>query len=184
MEYIIISLLIVNLILLIVLLLRGNNSLIEKLGKLENTTIKELSNFRTDLSKSMTEDFDRLEDKVEKRLIMINDKVTERLDENFNKTNKTFTNVLERLTKIDEAQKKIDSLSTDIVSLQGILTDKKSRGIFGEVNLKHILSNVFGEKNDKIYRLQYTLPNITIADAIIFTPEPLGSIAIDSKFPL
>lgn len=184
MEYIIISLLIVNLILLIVLLLRGNNSLVEKLGKLENTTIKELSNFRTDLSKSMTEDFDRLEDKVEKRLIMINDKVTERLDENFNKTNKTFTNVLERLTKIDEAQKKIDSLSTDIVSLQGILTDKKSRGIFGEVNLKHILSNVFGEKNDKIYRLQYTLPNTTIADAIIFTPEPLGSIAIDSKFPL
>lgn len=184
MEYIIISLLIVNLILLIILLLRGNNNLIEKLGKLENTTIKELSNFRTDLSKSMTEDFDKLEDKVEKRLIMINDKVTERLDENFNKTNKTFTNVLERLTKIDEAQKKIDSLSGDIVSLQGILTDKKSRGIFGEVNLKHILSNVFGEKNDTIYRLQYTLTNTTIADAIIFTPEPLGNVAIDSKFPL
>ena len=85
---------------------------------------------------------------------MINDKVNERLDENFEKTNKTFTSVLERLSKIDEAQKKIDTLSNDIVSLQGILTDKKSRGIYGEVNLKHILSSVFGEKNDKIYRLQ------------------------------
>ena len=183
-EYIIIGLLIIIIILLIILLSRGNNNLIEKLGKVETTTIKELSMFRTEFSKSINEDFDKLQDRIENRLILINEKVNERLDENFNKTNKTFTNVLERLSKIDEAQKKIDNLSGDIISLQSILTDKKSRGIFGEVNLKHILSNVFGEKNDKIYRLQYTLPNTTIADAIIFTPEPLGTIAIDSKFPL
>lgn len=183
-EYIIIGLLVIIIILIIVLLLKGNNNLVEKLGNVETTTVKELSNFRVDLSKSLSEDFDKLEDKVEKRLIYINEKVNERLDENFSKTNKTFTNVLERLSKIDEAQKKIDTLSGDIVSLQSILTDKKSRGIFGEVNLKHILSSVFGEKNDKIYKLQYTLPNTTIADAIVFTPEPLGTIAIDSKFPL
>lgn len=183
-EYIIIGLLVIIIILIIILLLKGNNNLIEKISRVETITIKELSSFRTDLSKSMSEDFDRLEDKVEKKLVYINDKVNERLDENFSKTNKTFTNVLERLTKIDEAQKKIDNLSGDIVSLQSILTDKKSRGIFGEVNLKHILVSVFGEKNDKIYRLQYTLPNTTIADAVIFTPEPLGTVAIDSKFPL
>ena len=183
-SYIIIGLLVIIIILIIILLFKGNNNLIEKLGNVETTTVKELSNFRTDLSKSLTEDFDKLEDKVEKRLVYINDKVNERLDENFNKTNKTFTNVLERLSKIDEAQKKIDNLSSDIISLQGILTDKKTRGIFGEVNLKHILASVFGEKNDKIYKLQYTLPNTTIADAIIFTPEPLGKVAIDSKFPL
>ena len=81
----------------------------------------------------MTEDFERQNEKLEKRLIMINEKVNERLDENFSKTNKTFTSVLERLSKIDEAQKKIETLSTDIVSLQSILTDKKSRGIFGAV---------------------------------------------------
>ena len=184
MEYIIIGLLVIVIILLIILLSKGNTNLIEKLGRVENTTIKELSNFRTDLSKSMSEDFEHLEDKVEQRLIMINDKMNERLDENFSKTNKTFTNVLERLSKIDEAQKKIDSLSGDIISLQSILTDKKSRGIFGEVNLKHILSSVFGENNERIYRLQYTLPNTTIADAVIFIPEPLGTVAIDSKFPL
>ena len=184
MEYIVIGLLIIIIILLIILLSRGNLSLIERLSKVETITVKELSSFRTELSKSLTEDFEHLEDKVEKRLIFINDKVNERLDENFSKTNKTFTNVLERLSKIDEAQKKIDSLSGDIVSLQSILTDKKSRGIFGEVNLNHILKNVFGESNEKIYKLQYTLPNTTIADAVIFTPEPLGTIAIDSKFPL
>lgn len=183
-EYIIVALLIIVIILLIIILARGNNNLIERIGRVETTTIKELSNFRTDLSKSTSESFDKLEDKVEKRLILINDKVNERLEENFNKTNKTFTNIIERLSKIDEAQKKIDSLSGDIVSLQSILTDKKSRGIFGEVNLKHILSSVFGEKNDKIYHLQYSLPNGTIADAVLFTPEPLGTLAIDSKFPL
>lgn len=183
-DYIIIGLLVIVIILIIILLVRGNSNLIEKMSKVETTTVKELSNFRNDLSKSLTEDFDKLEDKVENRLIYINDKVNERLDENFSKTNKTFTNVLERLSKIDEAQKKIENLSGDIISLQSILTDKKSRGIFGEVNLKHILTSVFGEKNDKIYRLQYTLPNTTIADAVVFTPEPLGTVAIDSKFPL
>ena len=183
-EYIIIGLLVVIIILIIILLFKGNSSLIERIGRVETNTVKELADFRTDLSKSINEDFDKLEDKVDKRLIYINDTVNSRLDDNFNKTNKTFNNVLERLSKIDEAQKKIDNLSGDIVSLQSILTDKKSRGIFGEVNLKHILASVFGEKNDKIYHLQYTLPNTTIADAVIFTPEPLGTVCIDSKFPL
>ena len=183
-DYIIIGLLIILIILVIILLLKGNNNLIEKVGKLELNTVRELSNFRNELSRSLTDDFDKLEEKVERRLILINDKVNERLDENFNKTNKTFTNVLERLSKIDEAQKKIENLSGDIISLQSILTDKKSRGIFGEVNLKHILVNVFGENNEKIYSLQHTLPNTTIVDAIIFAPEPLGTIGIDSKFPL
>ena len=182
-DYIIIALLIVLIILVIILLLKGNNNLIEKIGKLELNTVKELSSFRNDLSKSLTEDFDKLENKVERRLILINEKVNERLDENFNKTNKTFTNVLERLSKIDEAQKKIENLSGDIVSLQSILTDKKTRGIFGEINLKHIMNNVFGE-NDKIYQMQYKFNNDTIADCVLFAPEPLGVIAIDSKFPL
>jgi len=183
-EYIIIALLIIVIILIVILLFKGNNNIIERISKVELSTVKELSTFRNELSRNLTEDFDKLDDKVEKKLMYINEKVTEKLDESLDKTNKTFTSVLERLSKIDEAQKKIDNLSGDIISLQSILTDKKSRGIFGEVNLKHILVSVFGEKNDNIYRLQYTLPNTTIADAVIFTPEPLGTVAIDSKFPL
>ena len=186
MDYIIIGLLVIILILVIISIVKGVNesNITEKLGKLENTTVKELSDFRYDLSRNMNDDFERLNIKMENKLNMINDRVNERLDESFNKTNKTFTSVLERLTKIDEAQKKIDNLSTDIVSLQSILTDKKSRGIFGEINLKHILVSIFGEKNDNVYRLQYTFGNNTIADAVIFAPEPLGTVAIDSKFPL
>ena len=158
--------------------------MVERIGHFEANINKEIGDFKFSFSRNLMNDFEKLNEKIENKLTMINDKVNERLDENFTKTNKTFTSVLERLSKIDEAQKKIDSLSSDIVSLQSVLTDKKTRGIFGEVNLKHILSSVFGEKNDSIYRLQYTLSTGVIADCVLFAPEPLGTIAIDSKFPL
>ncbi len=186
MEYIIIGLLVVTIILVTVSLLKNidETNITERLGRFETNITKELGNFKNDLSKELVNDFTMLNEKLEHRLNLITDKVNERLSENFEKTNKTFISVLERLSKIDEAQKKIDSLSSDIVSLQSVLTDKKSRGIFGEVNLKHILTSVFGEKNDKIYKLQHQFENGTIVDAVLFAPQPLGTVAIDSKFPL
>ncbi len=185
MEYIILSVLIIILILLIIILVKKNSENTgDKINRLEINVIKEISDFKTDFSRSLTADFNNQTERLDNRLRIINDKVNERLDENFEKTNKTFTDVLQRLSKIDEAQKKIDTISGDIVSLQGILTDKKTRGIYGEVNLEHILSNVFGKNNKKIYQMQYGFNNGTIADAVLFAPEPLGTIAIDSKFPL
>lgn len=186
MDYIIIGLLIVNLILLVVSLMKNINEreITTRLQTLEINTMKELQSFKDDLNKSLHSDFEHLNEQVEKRLLAVNEQVNLRLDQNFEKTNKTFTNVIERLSKIDEAQKKIDILSSDIISLQSILTDKKTRGIYGEVHLKHLMSNIFGEKNDTIYRLQYPLPNGTIVDCILFAPSPLGTIGIDSKFPL
>jgi len=186
MEYIIIALLVILLVISILSLSKNINesNITERLGKLETNTIKELGDFKNDLNHNINDDFNKLNDRIEERLRMINDKVNERLDQNFEKTNKTFTSVLERLSKIDEAQKKIELLSSDIVSLQSVLTDKKSRGIFGEVNLKHILVSVFGENPKNIYQMQYPFSNGTIADCVLFAPEPLGLIAIDSKFPL
>lgn len=182
MDYIIIGILIVIVILVVISIMKNINeaNITDRLGRLEVNMTRDFS----DLKESLNKDFTRLSEKQEERLNLMNEKVNERLDQNFERTNKTFTNILERLSKIDEAQKKIDSLSMDIVSLQGILTDKKTRGIFGEVNLKHIIASVFGEKNDNIYRLQYPFKNGTIVDCILFAPEPLGTIAIDSKFPL
>ena len=186
MEYIIIGMLVILIIIGVISLMKNINesNITERLGKLETNVIKEMGEFKNDINRDMNDDFTKLSEGIEQRLRLINDRVNERLDENFEKTNKTFTSVLERLSKIDEAQKKIDTLSNDIVSLQGILTDKKTRGIFGEVNLKHILSSVFGENNKKIYELQHTFENGVIADCVLFAPEPLGVIAIDSKFPL
>lgn len=186
MEYIIIGLLVLIIILIIAVLLKVKKSREDdiSLSKVEGDIIKEIGEFKLTFSRNLTEDFNKLNDRIENKLEYINGKVNERLDVNFEKTNKTFASVLERLAKIDEAQKKIDNLSSDIVSLQTVLTDKKSRGIFGEVNLHQILASVFGEKNDKLYSLQYTLSTGVIADAIVFAPEPLGKICIDSKFPL
>ncbi|MBR1385344.1 MAG: DNA recombination protein RmuC [Bacilli bacterium] len=190
MEYVILVLIIVIIILMIYLIMTNKKNkmneadITERLGRFEVNINKEISDFNNNLIKDININFDNLSKNIEDRLYKINEKVNERLDQNFEKTNKTFTNILERLSKIDEAQKKIDSLSTDIVSLQSILTDKKSRGIFGEVNLNHILKSVFGEGNDKIYQIQYSLPNGSIVDSILFAPDPLGTIAIDSKFPL
>ncbi len=188
MEYIIIGLLVILIILVILLLIRKNNhkenlDMMERLSRFEVNITKEIGDFKGDLGREIINDFNKMNTSLETRLDNINRKVHERIDENFEKTNKTFTNVIERLSKIDEAQKKIDNLSMDIISLENVLTDKKTRGIFGEVNLNNILYNVFGD-NDKLYKIQYHLPNETIADSVIFAPKPLGIIAIDSKFPL
>lgn len=185
MEYIILGVLVVITILVIIMLTKGVNesNITERLGRMETNMVKEISDFKNDFSRELNNDFEKLNEKIENRLRLINDRVNERLDENFEKTNKTFTSVLERLSKIDEAQKKIDSLSSDIVSLQSVLTDKKSRGIFGEVNLHHIMDSVFGHNNN-IYQLQYQFPNGNLVDCVLFAPEPLGTIGIDSKFPL
>lgn len=186
MEIIIIILLIIVIILSTISLFKNINesNITERLGRFETNITKEIGDFKNDFSRNLNSDFNNLNDKIEDRLIKINEKVNNRLDENFDKTNKTFLSVLERLSKIDEAQKKIETLSSDIVSLQGILTDKKSRGTFGEVNLYNILSNIFGENNTKIYDLQHKFNNGYIADAVLFAPEPLGTVVIDSKFPL
>ena len=190
MEYIIIGLLILLIVMVLFLIVKISKNkksevdITERLGKFETSLTKELGEFKYQFSGNLKKDFEELNDRIESRMIAINEKVNLRLDENFDKTNQTFSNVLERLSKIDEAQKKIDSLSLDIVSLQGVLTDKKTRGIFGEVNLNYILSSVFGENNSKIYELQYKMPNNYIADSILHAPSPLGNICIDSKFPL
>lgn len=185
-EYIIIGLLVIVIILLIVLLVRrnNNNEMVERIGHFEANINKEIGEFKFTFSKDLMEDFEKLNERIERKLTLINDAVNERLDKNFEKSNKTFMDVLERLSKIDEAQKKIDGLNSEIVSLQSVLTDKKTRGTFGEVNLEYILNNAFGNNKSGIYETQHKFSNGYIVDALLYAPAPLGTIAIDSKFPL
>jgi DNA recombination protein RmuC len=118
---------------------------------------------------------------VDGRLEQIGGKVNERLDEGFKKTNETFVSVMARLATIDEAQKKIDGLTTNVVSLQELLGDKRSRGAFGEVQLEGLVRNIL---SPQAYEMQYTLPNGSRADCVLKLPEPTGMVAVDSKFPL
>jgi len=118
---------------------------------------------------------------TDQRLREIAGQVDKRLSDGFEKTTATFTDVIKRLALIDEAQKKITALSTDVVSLQEILVDKRSRGAFGEVQLAQLVANVMPAQS---YALQYRLGNDRIADCALFLPYPTGTICIDSKFPL
>ena len=119
--------------------------------------------------------------KIDERLEQISVKVSERLDEGFKKTNETFTNVMTRLATIDEAQKKIETLTGSVVSLQELLGDKRSRGAFGEMQLEQIVRNLLPET---AFEFQYTFARGVRADCVLKLPEPMGLIAVDSKFPL
>jgi DNA recombination protein RmuC len=122
-----------------------------------------------------------LQKSVDARLADISGKVNERLDEGFRKTNETFVNVMARLATIDEAQKKIDGLTTNVVSLQQLLGDKRARGAFGEMQLETIVRN---QLPTGAFEFQHTFGRGVRADCILRLPEPTGVIAIDSKFPL
>ena len=130
---------------------------------------------------TLTQSIESLSKIVDARLEEIGGKVSERLEEGFKKTNETFVSVMERLATIDEAQKKIDGLSTNMVSLQELLGDKKSRGAFGEVQLEGLVRNVLPEQS---FKMQYSFDNGTRVDCALFLPEPTGTVAVDSKFPL
>lgn len=129
----------------------------------------------------LTASIETLTKSVDGRLEQIGGKVSERLDEGFKKTNQTFMDVMARLATIDEAQKKIDGLTTNVVSLQELLGDKRSRGAFGEVQLEGLVRNVLPVNS---FAMQHTFENGTRADCALFLPEPTGTVAVDSKFPL
>lgn len=124
---------------------------------------------------------DALTRATDERLKDIAGQVDRRLADGFEKTTATFTDVLKRLALIDEAQKKITALSGEVVSLQQVLADKRSRGAFGEVQLAALVRNVLPAAH---FALQHTLPNGRIADCALFLPAPTGTLAIDAKFPL
>jgi len=138
-----------------------------------------------DTLKGMTAHFNervqQLSQTVDGRLNEISGKVAERLDEGFKKTNETFTSVMSRLAVIDEAQKKIEGLASNVVSLQEILGDKRSRGAFGEVQLEALVRNILPPD---AYAFQFTLKGGQRADCALVLPEPTGTVCVDAKFPL
>ncbi|MES9907633.1 MAG: DNA recombination protein RmuC [Candidatus Thiodiazotropha sp.] len=143
---------------------------------------------RKQVAEALTQHADNLGKKVQgltettdSRLKEISGQVEKRLNEGFEKTTETFNQVLTHLTRIDEAQKKITELSTNVVSLQEVLADKRSRGAFGEVQLSALVRNVMPESG---FALQYTLSNGRRADCVLFLPDPTGNVVIDAKFPL
>ena len=130
---------------------------------------------------TLNQRFAELSQLSERKLDVISGKVDERLSQGFEKTQKIFSDVLSRLAVIDKAQERISKLSENVVSLQDVLTDKRARGAFGEVQLHQLIDQALPKS---AYSLQATLSNGRRADCLLQLPEPVGHMAIDAKFPL
>jgi DNA recombination protein RmuC len=118
---------------------------------------------------------------LSERLDALNRRVSESLSESATKTAATISSIGERLTVIDQAQKNIANLSTQVVSLQEILSDKQTRGAFGQERMEAIVADQLAPDH---YEFQATLSNGSRPDCVIRVPNVRGVIVVDSKFPL
>jgi len=148
---------------------------------------EKLERFQKNISESLNTRFDALNKQMDDKMAEINKKVDDKLAEGFKNTGETMAQVRERLQAIDDAQKNIEKLSTDVVSLKTVLEGNQSRGQYGEYQLSMVLHNVFGDTVG-CYEEQYTMKKSkdgddVRADAVVFMPEPHKMICIDSKFP-
>ena len=118
---------------------------------------------------------------MEKRLAQVSDKMNENLHGSARRTAQTLGDLQQRLTAIDKAQDNITKLSGDVLTLQDILSNKQTRGAFGEIQLHDIVQKALPSDS---FTLQHTLSNGKRPDCLIHLPNPPGPICIDSKFPL
>ena len=163
------------------------HKVMEQTAKNSELNNEKLERFQSGITESLNKRFDALNRQIDDKLIEINKKVDEKLAEGFKTTGETMAQVRERLQAIDAAQKNIEELSKDVVSLRGVLEGNQSRGQYGEYQLSMVLHNVFGDTTG-CYQEQYTMRKVkdgddVRADAVVFMPEPNKMICIDSKFP-
>jgi len=118
---------------------------------------------------------------LNERLDNVSKRLGDGLENSTKKTGETLSQLHTRLALIDEAQKKLGELSGQMVGLQDILANKQARGAFGEIQLQDLVTAALPPS---AYAFQETLSNKARADCIIKMPNPPGSIAVDSKFPL
>lgn len=150
-------------------------------------TDEKLARFQEQITKSINGRFDSMNLQLESKISELNKKVDDKIAEGFKSTGETMTQVRERLQAIDVAQKNIEALSSDVVSLKTVLQGNQTRGQYGELQLSLLLHNVFGDTVG-CYEEQYTFNKVVQgekvrADAVVFMPEPNKLICIDSKFP-
>ncbi len=193
-KYLLFGILIIFLLLIILIAYRFTlkqemrfNELINhnnlKFNEYTNSLINDVNKQFLSFQNDMTNNLYTLDKNTNKSLFDVSEQMNSGMRLNFEKTNKSFVEISKQLVSINETQKNLDDLSKDIIDLQNILTDKKTRGLFGEVELYSILKNAYG-LDERFYKKQYTLSNGSIADAVLMAESPLNKIVIDSKFPL
>lgn len=118
---------------------------------------------------------------MEQRLTQVNETMSQNLSSSARNTAQSLGELQQRLKTIDKAQENITKLSGDVLTLQDILSNKQTRGAFGEIQLNDIVGKALPKDS---FTLQATLSNGKRADCLIHLPNPPGPIVVDSKFPL
>ena len=142
-----------------------------------------MANNINEIKNSLNKDFLLFTSNINNQINDLSERLNSNIIQTHKATNEVFNNINERMIKIDEAQKGLNDLNNEVMSLHNVLTDKKTRGTFGEIELYSLLNNAYGN-NEEFYQKQYHLPNGTIADAVIFGGNSFKILCIDSKFPL
>ena len=182
------------LILLLVMLLRPTRLPARLLHQLHNldrgqeqlrgnlqTVSDTQANAQTQLIQSLEARLATVQLQMQQQLAQMQERTNQSLNGSAQRTTTSLTQLQERLRAIDKAQDNITKLSGDVLSLQDILSNKQTRGAFGEIQLNDIVSKALPSDS---YTMQKTLSNGRRADCLIHLPNPPGPIVIDAKFPL
>ena len=161
--------------------------LTKEFGQNTEKSSQNLSHFQSEVTEFLTKRIESLNKQLDEKIAQLDKKVDDKLKEGFKGTSESMAQVRERLQAIDDAQKQMEGLGKEVVSLKNVLEGNQTRGQYGEYQLSMVLHNVFGDTVG-CYEEQYTMKKVkdgddVRADAVVFMPEPNKMIAIDSKFP-
>jgi len=159
------------------------------MASFQNGVNETLSNNASLTNKALLDSIVAINKKVDDNFKALNDKVNLSLSDGFKGANETMTSIQTRLAKIDEAQKNLDGLERQVVTLNSVLTSNQKRGQYGELQLSMILEATFPDGKGTLYDEQYVIKkgngdNDIRPDAVVFFSRQHAILAIDSKFPL
>lgn len=162
-------------------------SFVKELNDNNEKSSKNIGDFQLKTQEFLTQRIDALNKRLDEKIQALDKKVDEKLEKGFQGTSESMAQVRERLKAIDEAQKQMEGLGKEVVSLKNVLEGNQTRGQYGEYQLSMVLHSVFGDTYG-CYEEQYTMKKVkdgddVRADAVVFMPEPNKMICIDSKFP-
>ncbi|MCQ2742952.1 MAG: DNA recombination protein RmuC [Bacilli bacterium] len=168
--------------------LKFQESIGKQLGENIEKDNRRMADFQDKMSKNLSESIEAINKKVDDNMKSINDKVTDSLKTGFKDTSESMEKLQKALGEIDAAQRNIESLSGEVVSLKGILTNNQQRGRYGEMQLEMIIESMFGEAyKGSLYDFQFQLKGSTLRpDAVVFLDgeEKEKIMCIDSKFAI
>ena len=132
------------------------------------------------LNKGVGELKDSLQENINQKLALNQAQMTENIQKQFSQSAKIIADVTQRLTKLDETNKRVVDVADELKMLQNVLQNPKQRGVVGEYYLQSVLENVMPPGK---FQMQYKFKDGETVDAVIFLQDK-KVLPIDSKFSL